>query len=163
MVETLLMRFLCLSFLCLATGAAQADAELQRCAQIAEGTARLGCYDALAAQRKAAPPVAPAATPAPGGQAAAPAPTGEAAFGKPVQVPAAELALIESRINGRFEGWNSKTVFILANGQRWQVSDGSNATVFLNDPKVRVRRAMLGSFFIEFEGTNQSARVRRIQ
>lgn len=153
------MRIALLTLMLAAAGSAQADAELQRCAQIAEAGARLACYDQLAAQRKNAPPPAPVAAAKP----AAPAPSPEAAFGKQAKTPAAELDVIESRINGRFEGWGAKTVFTLANGQRWAVSDGSRGVVFLDSPKVRVRRGMMGSFFIEFEGTNATARVRRLE
>jgi hypothetical protein len=33
----------------------------------------------------------------------------------------------------------------------------------LRNPKVTVRRAALGTFRIEFEGSNQTARVKRMQ
>jgi hypothetical protein len=146
-------------------------ADLQRCRALSEDRARLACYDALAAAQ-AAPPTAPAASTAgPGASAAAmpppaaapapaEAPAAEGAFGRPVVTSGPPQ--IESRIEGRFEGWDRNTRFRLANGQVWQVTDGSSATLRLTDPVVRVRRAALGSFLMEFEGSNRTVRVRRV-
>lgn len=138
---------------------ARAD-DLQQCAQIADGTARLACYDALAAKRRAAP-----AAVAPPVVAAAPAPTAAQkveAFGAPVVAEKDQLDAIESRIDGIVDGWEAGTLFTLANGQRWMIADGSRAAMNLRNPKVWIRRGALGSFRIEFEGSKQSARVKRL-
>jgi hypothetical protein len=150
--------------------------DLQRCRALADDRARLACYDALAVA--SAPPAvaspAPAmpATPtppvpsaagalatAPPAPAASPRPaSGEADFGRA----SGSVSQVESRIAGVFEGWDRQTRLRLANGQVWQVIDGSQAALALRDPVVRVRRAAMGSFLMEFEGTNRTVRVRRV-
>ena len=54
---------------------------------------------------------------------------------------------IESQIPGRFEGWQPNTRIRLANGQVWQVTDGSSRIYDVNNPKVEIRRGMLGAFY----------------
>jgi hypothetical protein len=152
--------------------AQSADAELQRCARLPEAASRLACYDALAAsQRTAAQPLqaAPAvqAAPAPIAVSAAPVapPTAaqkQEAFGAPVVAAKDQLDAIESRIEGLVDGWEAGTLFTLANGQRWMIADGSRAAMNLRNPKVTIRRGALGTFRIEFEGSNQTARVKRL-
>lgn len=142
-----------------ATLPAQADdAPWLRCAELGEASARLACYDALAASRRARAPVA-AAGPATTAAPAAPASTEAARFGTAER---SEPEALQSQILGTFEGWSPRTVFTLANGQRWAVADGSSAVLWLQDPKVTVRRAALGGYRIEFLGSNQTARVRRV-
>lgn len=152
-----------ISLLLITSLPAAAD-ELQRCAPIPEATARLACFDALAARLRAAPPAAVAAP-----VAAAPAvPTAPSmaqrvdAFGVQPVAPKDELQAVESQIEGLVDGWEAGTVFTLANGQRWMISDGSRAAMNLRNPKVVIRRGALGSFRIEFEGSKQSARVKRL-
>lgn len=151
-------------------------ADLLRCRGLADDRARLACYDALAATaRPATPAAAPVAPPVPPAGTAA----GTAAVVAAPQPPAAPAASptaetdfgrtgagpqqVETRIDGLFEGWDRNTRIRLANGQVWQVIDGSAAALALRDPVVRVRRAALGSFLMEFEGTNRTVRVRRAE
>jgi hypothetical protein len=142
---------ICLLVLSLAAGSASAqDAELLRCSEMsADKEARLACYDALAARTFAARQAG--ATPA----------AKAAVFGAESQPRRDELEAIDSHIEGLFEGWQANSVLRLANGQVWQVIDGSSAVVYLKNPKVRVRRAAMGSFILELEGSNETARVRR--
>jgi len=51
----------------------------------------------------------------------------------------------------------------MANGQLWEVTDGSQAAYRLSDPKVRISRGISGSFFMEIQGVSQTPRVRRIE
>ena len=126
--------------LLLVSSAALADeAAILRCRGIAEPAARLACYDALV------PSVQP-----------------EQQFGRDRQ-PAPTVDAIESYIPGVFDGWQPKARIRLANGQVWQVTDDSSGTYRLVDPKVTLRRGMLGSFFLELTGENRSIRVKRIQ
>ncbi len=125
------------------------DADWLRCAELRESAPRLACYDAQAARLRQAPAAAAAER--------------VAAFGAPQRVPAQEIDAVQSRILGLFEGWDPGQVLLLENGQRWRIADGSSATLRLRDPKVTVRRAALGTFRIEFEGSNQTARVKRMQ
>jgi hypothetical protein len=132
------------------------DADWLRCAELRESAPRLACYDAQAARLRQAPAAAASA-------ASAAAAERVAAFGAPQRVPAQEIDAVQSRILGLFEGWDPGQVLLLENGQRWRIADGSSATLRLRDPKVTVRRAALGTFRIEFEGSNQTARVKRMQ
>ena len=137
-------------------GAQAGDADWLRCAELRESAPRLACYDAQAARLRQAPAAAASA-------ASAAAAEQVAAFGAPQRVPAQEIDAVQSRILGLFEGWDPGQVLLLENGQRWRIADGSSATLRLRDPKVTVRRAALGTFRIEFEGSNQTARVKRMQ
>ena len=86
-------------------------------------------------------------------------------FGLESQAYAANLTVdtIESTIPGHFDGWRGNARFQLANGQVWQVSDGSSGYHEIDNPKVKIRRGALGAFYLEIEGTNRSPRVRRLQ
>jgi hypothetical protein len=148
------------------------EAALAPCRAITEAAARLACYDALGRPRQALPGERPSATveprpsAQPPGAAAAPAQAAAASaadFGLPqVRVPA-QPEMIESRILGRFEGWNPGTRLRLANGQVWEVLDSRRSSYDLESPAVRVKRGLLGSFFIEIDGVSATPRVRRLQ
>jgi hypothetical protein len=154
------------------------DSAFERCRGIRDSTARLACYDGLPMGAPAAapqlPPIAPsrapaAAPPAPSAPAArapapaaAPAPQGAPAFG--MEERAAELpSTLESTIPGHFDGWGPRSRITLANGMVWQVVDDSSAALNLDNPKVIIRRGMMGGFFLELEKSNRSPRVRRVQ
>lgn len=125
------------------------DDSLRRCRALAADAARLACYDAIA--------LAPAAAAAAASAVAAPA----ARFGLPEGPDRIER--VQSRIEGRFEGWRPLDRFRLANGQVWQVIDGSTGVYWLESPRVAVRRGALGSFVLEIEGVKPFVRVRRIE
>ena len=159
------------------------DAAFARCRSIVDTAARLACYDGLpvapaAAMQSApsrpataapAPNAAPAArTPsaaAPAPAAAPPAPASAAEnFGMEEKIAASGLApTMESYIPGHFEGWGAGARIKLANGQVWQVVDGTSAYFNRENPKVLVRRGMMGGFFLEIENSNRSPRVKRVQ
>jgi hypothetical protein len=128
--------------------AAQAatDADLARCRAVADASARLACYDALAAA-----PVPP------------PAASSSAIFGFENRIALQGPEAIESRIPGLFEGWGPNQRIRLENGQVWQVSDDSRGVMSARDPKVKVTRGAMGSFFLEIEGRRQGPRVRRVE
>lgn len=131
------------------TPALAQNPELQRCRALPDKDARLLCYDALATRDAE-------------GKLAIASPVAKAdSFGLPVQR-AGEPDVVESQIIGLVEGWGPNSVIRLANGQAWQVRDGSSAVLYLNNPKVKVRRGVLGSFVLELEGTNQTAKVQRL-
>jgi hypothetical protein len=163
------MRALALLLLAATTSALADDAGVLRCRAIKDPAARLACYDAIAvpsaapaaaAQPKAgAPAVAPGAAP----KAAAAPPTPAQQFGMEAKTPVGQLDAIESTIPGMFESWGPNTVIALANGQSWQISDGSTGYLHMENVKVKIRRAFMGSFVIEFEGSNRVAKVRRVK
>ncbi len=163
------MRVFALILLAATTSALADDAGILRCRTIKDSAARLACYDALsvpsaapaaAAQPKAGTPSAAAAA-AP--KAAATPPTPAQQFGMESKTPAAQLDAIESTIQGMFEGWVPNTVITLANGQAWQISDSSSGYIHMENPKVKIRRAFMGSFVLEFEGSSRIAKVRRVK
>jgi hypothetical protein len=134
------------------------DASFARCRGISNAAARLACYDGLPLDATPAASQPPPIAPAP-----APAPTARE-FG--LEQRALEAGLqptMESYIPGRFEGWGPNARIKLGNGQVWQVVDGSSAMFSLDNPKVVVRRGMMGGFFLEIENSNRSPRVRRLQ
>src|SRR5205085_670482 len=156
------MRYLALLSLALATGPAFAEnaPTLQACRAITDAAKRLACYDALPLVAPAAPAVA--ATPATAGTpAAAPAAPDPAKFGLEAKAARSLIDSIDSSIEGRFDGWGPKDRIKLTNGQVWQIADDSNAAMNLTNPKVTVRRGALGVFYLEFEKSNRTAKVKR--
>lgn len=131
------------------------ERDLRRCRGMEDAAARLACYDALP-------------LPAPGTPAAPPAPVAPAReasllerFGLETQQPRADR--IESHIPGLFTGWKANSQIRLANGQVWRVVDGSWLHGEWNNPKVSIRRGMMGAFYLDIEGENRSPRVQRVQ
>ncbi|MGJ7917198.1 hypothetical protein ACI48D_17205 [Massilia sp. LXY-6] len=76
----------------------------------------------------------------------------------------AEPQSIQSTIEGDFDGWDPGAQIRLANGQVWRVVDGSSAVLSpMKNPQVKVTCNMLGTMFLEIEGTNNSPKVRRVR
>jgi hypothetical protein len=148
---------LVLSLLSVSGTALADDAAILTCRALAESQARLACYDRIPV---GAQPAAVAAA-----SAAAPAATAEQRFGlEQVKRKEAEPQSIESTIEGDFSGWDPGAQIRLANGQVWRVVDGSSAVLTpMKNPKVKVTRSMLGTLFLEIQGTNNSPKVRRIR
>lgn len=143
------MQFLVL-LLSISGSALADDAGILRCRGIAAASARLACYDAL---------VVPAAAT----KAAAGKPAAQPGFGLESRAVPGTVDAIESYIPGRFEGWEANTKLKLANGQVWQIIDSSSRYLPLNNPKVVIRRGVFGAFYLEFEKSNYSPRVKRVQ
>ncbi|HEX8009622.1 MAG TPA: hypothetical protein VF814_01570 [Casimicrobiaceae bacterium] len=149
------------AFLISSAALAADDAGLLRCRAIADAAARLACYDAL-------PLTGGAGKAAPGqakGETSQRAPQFTAAeFGLEDQImPSLSLEKIESSIPGHFEGWGPNQRIRLANGQVWQVADGSSRFYSLDNPKVIVTRGTLGAFYLNLDGENWTVRVRRVR
>ena len=143
-----------LSLTLLLTGTAWADdSALRRCRALADAAARLNCYDTLPLGAPAV--LAPVAAPASAVQAAA--------LGFGLQRADETVLEMASSIRGLFEGWRAGERIRLANGQLWQVSDDSSAVYSLRDPKVTVRRAVMGTFVMDIEGARRWPRVRRLE
>jgi hypothetical protein len=134
------------------------DLALQRCRELRDTAARLTCYDAIPLS------AAPASAPTPSPAAALPA---AATFGlesRPTPSAAPPpVASIESAIDGPFDGWLPRGHLKLANGQVWEVTDGSQAAYNLKSPKVKITRGVSGAFFMAIEGVAQTPRVRRLR
>jgi hypothetical protein len=157
-----------------------ADTPLQRCRAITDNSARLACYDALVPAAFAAPAAvaavtAPAAAPgAKTAPAAAPAIVTAAAviaaaprednFGlNTMSARKSEPDFIESTIPGAFDGWRPNMRINLANGQVWRIVDDSESYVSGDDLKVKLVKGMFGAIYLEIEGTNKTANVRRVK
>jgi hypothetical protein len=168
---------LCVLLAC-ATGAAVAQvpagvdpAAVQRCRIIAESAARLACYDAIALPGLGsragwgAPVAAPAGGVAPPAGAAGPAAAAPAAggFGFEGRLPEGTPDALSSRIVGAVRDFGNGTRFTLDNGQIWQIVDNTSGFYDLQNPPVRIERAVLGSFLMTIEGVNQRPRVRRVR
>jgi hypothetical protein len=118
------------------------DSAVLKCRALAEAASRLACYDAM-----------------PLGAASA------ADFGSETvrKKPDAQPASMESTVAGEFEGWGPNSRIRLANGQVWRVVDESSAVLpRRSNTKVRIERNLFGTLFLQVEGTNQSAKVRRV-
>ena len=131
-----------------------ADAGLRQCRAIANPVARLACYDALAL------PPAPAASSAAPPPAPAPAAL-ESQFG--LAAPVERVQEVVTRYEGLFEGWRPNERIRLANGQVWQVVDGSSGVYDLKNPKVTIKRGALGRFMLDVEGAGKMPSVRRVE
>lgn len=71
---------------------------------------------------------------------------------------------ITSRIAGDFRGWRPGSVLVLANGQRWRVSDDSSLDTGkpLTAPAVTVKPGLVGGWLLKVAGYNTSARVQPV-
>ena len=149
------MKALPLSLLLLSGAALADDAAIVQCRTLADTGARLAGYDAI--QVGARPQVAAAA--------AAPARSKEENFGiEAKKQRESEPQSISSTIAGDFQGWGPSSQIRLANGQVWRIVDGSEAVLApMRNPKVRIERNVFGTLFLKVEGTNSSAKVRRVQ
>lgn len=143
--------------------ATELKAELQKCRLIQEADKRVACYDALT---PAPWGTATSSAPAPQSSAkgsAAPVAQQTAAFGLPKQEERDAVQQIETHIVGRLLGWRSGDLFQLGNRQVWQVVDGTEASYDLSNPKVRIKRGLMGSFIMEIDGVAITPRVRRVR
>lgn len=149
------MKALPLAVLLLASGSALAnDAALLKCRAVSDVAARVACYDAI--------PLG-AASPAAGAPAAAA--RAEQSFGmEAVKQREEQPQSVQSTIVGSFEGWGPGSRIRLANGQVWRVIDGSDAVLApRTDVKVSMERNLFGTIFMRVDGTNASAKVRRVE
>ena len=73
-------------------------------------------------------------------------------------------APIVSRLIGRFDGWEGKTVFRLENGQIWQQSEsGELAGVHMDAPMITIRPSFSGAWWLTAEGRKSQIKVKRIK
>lgn len=153
------------------SAAMASDAALLSCRQLADGPGRLACYNAIpvgapvAAAPSAAAPAPSMVAVAPGVVMAAPSKTDlEQMFGRePSVLKAMQLETLESTIPGYFDGWVAGQRIRLANGSVWKVVDGSDDVMELHDPKVTVKRGMLGAIYLDIDGAHRNPKVQRVQ
>jgi len=72
-----------------------------------------------------------------------------------------EYLAVESRIKGKFDGWEGRTVLNLENGQRWQIANAENYyTPVIEGPKVVITPAAIGGFWMSFPELRKKVRVK---
>ena len=83
--------------------------------------------------------------------------------GQPVFYPdTSSRETIETHISGVFTGWHGHTVFKLDNGQEWkQAESGQVSGGRYDDPKVKIKPMLLGSWLMYVEPCGCSVRVER--
>jgi hypothetical protein len=75
-----------------------------------------------------------------------------------------ERTEISSRLVGTFSGWSGDDLFELENGMVWQQAETGRFSVPpVENPEVRIRPGMFGSWQLQLEGYNTRIRVRRVQ
>ena len=79
---------------------------------------------------------------------------------QPTLVPRATSSVIETRIDGDFEGWEGETIFKLMNGQIWQQSEYNYHYAFM--PEVLIYRSG-GGYKMKVDGIGDSIRVTRLK
>ena len=69
---------------------------------------------------------------------------------------------IESTLVGEFTGFGKGRKYTLENGQVWdQIDDAHVSGVRRQTPKVRITPGLMGVWYLQIEGTNTRAKVRR--
>ena len=71
---------------------------------------------------------------------------------------------INSRLKGNFNGWRGGQVFELENGMVWEQSEpGVFSVPEMENPDIRIRPGMFGSWYLQVGGYNSRVRVRRVE
>lgn len=70
---------------------------------------------------------------------------------------------IESRILGRFGGWQRGTLLSFENGQQWRVTEGELNIRAVESPRASVRPGMTGAWYLRVEGQTPVAKVTRVK
>ena len=73
-----------------------------------------------------------------------------------------EQSIIESHIDGDFEGWEGETIFKLSNGQIWQQVSYSYTYHYSYSPKVIIFQKN-GAYHMSVKGVNNTIQVRRLK
>nr|WP_199047552.1 hypothetical protein [Dyella sp. ASV24] len=85
--------------------------------------------------------------------------------GKPVFYPTSEKAgPVTAHIQGHFSGFGGRGQFTLDNGQVWQQADSTK--IYCSDadnPKVTIRRSLMGNWMMAVDGCSDNATVRRVK
>ena len=71
-------------------------------------------------------------------------------------------AVIESKVDGSFEGWDGETIVKLANGQIWQQTEYHYEYDYAYRPEVLVFKSRLG-YKMWVEGIDEPVRVQRLK
>lgn len=77
--------------------------------------------------------------------------------------PNREQEPVRSTLVGEFRGWNNGTIFVLANGESWRVTEGSYSVRTINSPAVTIRPGVISGWYMEVDGHPVKAKVRRVK
>jgi hypothetical protein len=85
--------------------------------------------------------------------------------GSPVFYPQEnQREVIEAHIDGHFTGWFGNSVFRLDNGQEWkQAESGSRACGSVDNPTIKIKPMLMGSWLAYIESCSDSVRVTRVK
>ena len=153
--------------------ARDALAEVAKCADIADSSDRLKCFDKAAALAKTA--LAPSSQPAAEkrgfldwfGFSKPPAPKTTEDYGKPAPPDTDGVTSVTSNVLEFARTSRGLSVFILENGQIWRQSEGDTSIV--RDPtpgaqmKVTIENGFLGSYNLTIEGRHGLIKVTRLK
>lgn len=80
------------------------------------------------------------------------------------RTPRKEVPIIESQVAGKLGGWDAHSVFTLANGQRWAVSDYSMRSFVhpLDAPRVRITPNSIFGYVMEIPEVDLRIHVRPV-
>lgn len=76
--------------------------------------------------------------------------------------PSTRGSVIESRIEGEFNGWDGETIFRLTNGQIWQQDEYDYHYSYRYRPEVMIVETRRG-WMMSVDGVNDQIRVRRLR
>lgn len=173
------------------TASAQADIHqsLLDCKQLTDNSARLSCYDRLAAtfgSQAASADVAVSGTAVPGAvasgtavpEAAVPAsapavvatpatatPSAEvieADFGKTQSRPSDQVEQLQATVKSLSRNKMRKMLITLENGHIWRQTEDDSIQLKAGD-SVTIEKASFGSFLLSKTGTNRKVRVKRVE
>lgn len=74
----------------------------------------------------------------------------------------ADWDILESKIDGDFEGWEGDTIFKLANGQIWQQIDGRYKYKYMYAPRVMIFKTE-GGYQMQVNGVDGRIRLKRLK
>lgn len=78
--------------------------------------------------------------------------------------PDGDRSEINSRLRGSFSGWRGDAVFTLENGMVWQQAEPNVFSVpAIENPEVRIRPGMFGTWNLQVANYNTRVRVRRVE
>ena len=85
--------------------------------------------------------------------------------GKPVFYPTSEKSgPVQAHVQGSFSGFNGHAQLTLDNGQVWQQADSTQVSCLSSqNPKITVRRSLMGNWMASVDGCNDTAPMTRVK
>jgi hypothetical protein len=85
--------------------------------------------------------------------------------GKPVFYPTSEKSgPVQGHVQGAFAGFTGHTQLTLDNGQVWQQADSTQVSCMSSEnPKLTIRRSLMGNWMANVDGCNDTAPMNRVK